>query len=214
MVEGRTYHKHNSAPFVVDQNSVIRTLGRQPNWNRFGARWKHGAVKVVVTAIVAVDATNVPVTALLGPLKAGEVVDFGGKKFARLTADAPAGQAFLTVAPLGTALAVNDTSYAGGTGFKSVPAGLCVCEDATGKIIPRSEAAAETAYGYTETAMNEESSTDALTGYSVIRGGSLWENKLQDATGNPKVIPAQYKTEMAANGAQFMYDQYFDSRAV
>lgn len=213
MSEGRTYQKNNSVPFVVDQNSVIRTLGRQPNWNRFGARWKQGAVKVVVTAIAAADAVLIAVTAILGPLKAGEVIDFGGKKFARLTADVAAGVNSLPVAPLATALAVNDTSYAGGTGFKSVPAGLCVCEDATGKIIPRAEAAAETAYGYTETAMNENSSTDALTGYGVIRGGSLWENKLQDSTGNPKIIPAQWKTEMAANGAQFMYDQYFDSRA-
>lgn len=215
MLDGRKYHKNNRLPFVVDQNSVIRTLGRQPNWDRVSNRWKYGAVKVSLTANRAVDATDIAVTALLGALPLGTLLDFGGKKFARLTAAAIAGAVLLSVSPLATALVTGDVAYGGGTGAKRFPAGTCICEDANGKIFPRADkgGGSETAYGFCETDVSEDSPTDASTGYGVIRGGSLFENMLPDAVGGPpKALPADYKTEMAANGAQFMFDTYADSR--
>jgi hypothetical protein len=43
--------------------------------------------------------------------------------------------------------------------------------------------------------------------------GGLYENLLPDATGTPKVLPAQYKTELTAAGCTFKFHQYADSRA-
>lgn len=65
-------------------------------------------VLVNVTAIAAIGATSVAVTALLGAIPSGTTLDFGGAKFARLTADAAVGATTLTVAALPTALAVGD----------------------------------------------------------------------------------------------------------
>ncbi len=67
------------------------------------------AVKVVVGANAAVDATTVTVGALSGPIPSGEVIDMGSKKFARLTAPAAKNAVSLAVAPLATALVTNDT---------------------------------------------------------------------------------------------------------
>jgi hypothetical protein len=84
------------------------------------------AVKVVVGANAAVDATSVTVAALSGPIPNGEVIDMGGKKFARLTAAAAKGAVSLTVAPLATALVTNDTGTYKGVGKKSIPSGILV----------------------------------------------------------------------------------------
>ncbi len=85
------------------------------------------AVKVVVAAGgAAVDANSVPVLALSGAIASGTVLDFGGKKFARLTAAAAAGEESLAVAALVTALAANDTSTFPGTGRKRVPSGTLI----------------------------------------------------------------------------------------
>lgn len=90
---------------------------------------KTDAVVVTVgSAGAAVDATTVPVDALSGALPNGTLLDFGGKKFARLTAAAAAGATSLTVAALATALVDNDTAtYAGSaTTKKTVYSGTLV----------------------------------------------------------------------------------------
>lgn len=84
------------------------------------------AVKVTVTANRAVDATDVPVTALSGPIPSGEVIDLGGKKFVRLTAPVAKNAVSLAVSPLATALVTNDTGTYKGVGKKSVPSGTLV----------------------------------------------------------------------------------------
>lgn len=85
------------------------------------------AVKVVVGAAgAAVDAVLVPVDALSGPIPAGTVLDFGGKKFARLTADADKDDVTLTVAALATALVDNDTATYKGVGKVQVPSGTLI----------------------------------------------------------------------------------------
>lgn len=84
------------------------------------------AVRATVTAAAAVDATTIAVSALSGAIPNGTVLDFGGKKFARLTASAAQNATTLTVAPLATALAANDAAIYAGTGKKSLPSGVLV----------------------------------------------------------------------------------------
>lgn len=214
---------------------------------------KIASVTVTVSAPAIATATSISVNALSGPLPSGTVLDFGGGKFARLTAAAAAGATSLTVSALPTALAGGETAtylggakvarvladaaigatsltveplpfalaaaeyaWAGGTGKKRIPAGTCICEDSNGLVFPRVDLQSgetETAYGFLETDASEDSPTDAESGYSVIRGGNLLETQLPDATGSPKTLSSTYKTEMAANGALFMFDKYYDSRA-
>ncbi len=83
------------------------------------------AVVVTVGAAgAAVDATSVPVAALSGPIPAGTTLDFGGDKFATLTAAAAAGAETLTVRALVTALVEDDTAtYAGAGALKNIPSG-------------------------------------------------------------------------------------------
>ncbi len=77
------------------------------------------AVRVVVGAAGAAEgATTVPVDALEGALPSGAVLDFGGAKFARLTAAADAGDTALAVSALPTALVDNDTAYYNAPGSK------------------------------------------------------------------------------------------------
>jgi hypothetical protein len=85
------------------------------------------AVRVVVaTGGAAQNATSIPVAALSGPIPSGTVLDFGGAKFARLTAPAAAGNTALTVSALVTALVAADAATYAGTKKKVVPSGTYV----------------------------------------------------------------------------------------
>lgn len=96
------------------------------------------AVTVTVGAAgAAVDATSIPVDAIAmaNPasnksgvvIPAGTTLDFGGDKFATLTADASIGDTSLTVRALVTALVENDTAtYDGMDQRKPVAAGTLV----------------------------------------------------------------------------------------
>jgi len=85
------------------------------------------AVTVVVGAAGAdVDDTSVPVAALSGPIPAGTVLDFGGKKLAVLTEAAAAGATALTVRAIPTALVEDDTATYAGVGRKVIPTGTPV----------------------------------------------------------------------------------------
>lgn len=109
------------------------------------------AVTVTVGAAgAAVDDTTVPVDALSGKIPSGTVLDFGGDKFATLTADAAAGATSITVRALVTALVDDDTAtYAGSTGRKPVKSGTLV-----GRTF--AERAAGTAFGPAAVATDEE----------------------------------------------------------
>jgi len=79
---------------------------------------------VLVTAAAAAQgATSVTVTALSGAIPNGTVLDFGGAKFARLTAAAAQGATTLTVAALPTALAGAETARYTGVGVTTIPSG-------------------------------------------------------------------------------------------
>lgn len=84
------------------------------------------AVVVKVTANRAVDAVQVDVAALLGPIPSGTTIPLGGKKYITLTADAPAGAVSLAVSALGVAIVTNDTGTYKGVGKKSLPSGTLI----------------------------------------------------------------------------------------
>lgn len=206
---------------------------------------------VTVDQAALAAAVSIHVVALPGPLQAGQILDFGGAKFARVatdtaagavtvptdalptalagnetanvkgsklvevTTDADAGDTTLTVEPLPHSLDSGDSAIISGSGDKVIPAGTVVAQLSSGKIVPRaSRPGAETATGILETPAQENSKSDALTGYSVIVGGNLYENLLPDATGSPAVLPTAYKNELnAANISNFVFEQYYDSRA-
>lgn len=85
------------------------------------------AVVVVVGAAgAAINATVIPVDTLSGPIPAGTVLDFGAKKFARLTAAAEKDAVSLTVSALATALVDDDTATYKGVGKKSLPSGSLI----------------------------------------------------------------------------------------
>lgn len=115
-----------AAPWAGD------SLGRDylvPGGAKIDASQFHAtdAVQVVVGAAgAAADAVAVPVGALTGPIPSGAVLDFGGKKFARLTAAAAASAVSLTVAALGTALVEDDSAFYSGVGKKSIRSGTVV----------------------------------------------------------------------------------------
>lgn len=79
---------------------------------------------------------------------------------------------------------------------------------ATGTIV-----ASRVAVGLIETNAAQDAREHALTGYSLIVGGVLYETLLPDATGSPKKLPAQYVTELKAAGCTFKLVPYVDSRA-
>lgn len=70
------------------------------------------------------------------------------------------------------------------------------------------------AVGMLETNAAQNAASHALSGYSLLVGGVLYENLCPDAAGTPKVIPAQYKTELVASGCSIKFaPAYADSRA-
>ncbi len=98
-------------PFKVDATQFVGT----------------DAVKAVVGAAgAAANATAVPVDALTGPIPAGTLLDFGGKKFARLSAAAAAAAVSLAVDAIATALVDRDTATYKGLGKKSIPSGTAL----------------------------------------------------------------------------------------
>lgn len=85
-----------------------------------------GTRVVVGPAGAAGGAVSVPVLALANAIPNGTTIDFGGAKFARLTAAAAKGAVTLTVAALPTALVSLDTGIYAGTGKKNIPSGTLI----------------------------------------------------------------------------------------
>jgi hypothetical protein len=79
---------------------------------------------------------------------------------------------------------------------------------ATGTVVT-----SRSAIGILETDANETSVVEALSGYSLLVGGVVYDNLLPDAAGSPKAVPAAYKAELAAAGCTFKYATYADSRS-
>lgn len=202
----------SSPPFIADRASITRDTGHTIDWAKVPESYRQtpgGTVTVAATA--AIDAVSVTVAALPIALPSGTVLDFGGKKFARLTAAAAKGATTLAVAALATALANADTALVAGSGPKVIPAGTRMGEAGTnGTIYPR-VASTNPATCILATPAVEDAENHARSTYGVIRGGALYENLLPGATGTPKVILSAEKTELAAAGTGFAWLQYIDS---
>jgi hypothetical protein len=218
---GRTNYDLSTPAFIVDLQSIDRDTGRQIDWANIPA-WQQknlgaNVIVVVGAAGAAGGATSVPVGALSAAIPNGTTLDFGGAKFARLTAAAAAGALTLTVAALPTALVSTDTATytTAGTGGKFLKAGTCVGDVlGSGKLRPR-VVTTNPAVGFLASDASELSETDAITGYGLIIGGYLYENLLPDATGGPPAaLAAGIKTELQVAGASkgFLFKVYEDTR--
>src|SRR5436309_2446819 len=65
-------------PFVVDPSSLVRTGGRQVDWDSIPESYREGAVNVTVgTGGAAAGATSVPVVALPVKLDVDMILKFG-----------------------------------------------------------------------------------------------------------------------------------------
>lgn len=213
---GRTTYQPSRSNFVADQTSVDRLNGRQVNWALVGEDRRRipGQIVVVAPAGAAASATSIPVLALTRALLAGTDLDFGGAKFARVTVNAAAGATAITVAAIPTALVSLDQAVVAGSGPKFLPAGTVVGSllDGTGKVSPR-VVTTNPAIGLLETnATDDPLSTDAKSGYGIMVSGVFYENLLPDSSGAPKVLASAIKTELAAAGAGFVFQQYADNR--
>lgn len=168
----------------------------------------------VLTAAAAAAATSLTVEALDVALEGAETAVYpGGTKIARATANAAAAATSITVDELPLTIASGDDAVIVGDGYKVLPAGtVCGTLLGSGKISPR-VASTNPATCILLTNAEEDSRVHAITGYGVVRGGVIYENLLPDATGDPKVLPTDYKTELNANGTGFSFSQYSDSSA-
>jgi hypothetical protein len=202
--------------FVVDPNSVGSTSGRQIAWEYIPEKYRRGAIQVTAGA-AAQGATALPVTALDAPIPAGTVLDFGGDEQAVTTAAAAQGATSLAVRALVNALEGGEVATFVPQQYRSagkhLPAGKCMAAMTDGRLCTRAERpGAETASELLKTAATEFSESDSLSGYGTYESGRFYENLLPDSTGTPRVLPAQYKTELRAAGGAWRFEQYADSR--
>jgi hypothetical protein len=209
---GRTTYYPSRPAFVVDPQSLVRNSGRQINWDKVPTSYKNSDGKKVIAAGTVLGLTvagqGVPRAATQ---TLTSVVVASNVATATLTAHGYAVGDKLTIA--GANLA-----YANGTiVVVSVPTAntftyAAVGSDATatGTIT-----AAYTAQCILETDAVEDQASDSKSGYGCLVGGMLYENRLADATGTPKVLPSAYKSELqtAGVGTGFGFEQFSDSRA-
>src|SRR5690554_952961 len=92
---------HLSTPaFVADPHSIVRNSGRQIDWDNIDDSYRETDAEVetiALSASAAANATTIAVDALPVRLPDGALLDFGGKKFARVDGAAEAGATSVTV---------------------------------------------------------------------------------------------------------------------
>jgi hypothetical protein len=217
----RTTAKIGTPGFIADLSSMESNDGRQIDWDHVDESYRQtaGTAPVIVTvgaAGAAQGAVAVPVDALSGAIPSGTVLNFGGAKFARLTAGAAAGAVALAVAAIPTALVDNDTAtYAGvaGSGSKVLLAGTAIGELlGSGKISPR-VAVTNPATGILKTTAIEDDPSAASSGYGVFIGGGVYEALLPQASGSPRTIAQGIKDELVDAGCTFKFLKYADNTA-
>lgn len=212
-INARTEQSIGAPPFVVDRSSTVRDTGRQIDWDLLTPKYRRGAFKVVLNGAVAADATSVTVDPLEKPLRKGDLIQFGADEYLTLTEAAEAGDTTLQVEAVTTALEDNDEGWVGhDRGGYFIKAGTVMDLLASGKVVPSElGTAGVTAFGILISNAEEDSRTDALSGYGVFRGGIFWENLLPEASGSPAVISSDWKTELLARGGMWQFDQYSDN---
>lgn len=207
---GWTTARVSKPAFVVDPASLVLSSGRQWSWadvpdsykNSLGNKFIPGgtvysekadgqmvprAAATTLTSVVVASNVATATKAAHG-LSVGDVVYIAGSNLSYVN-----GQK--TVATVPTA----DTFTYAAVGADAT---------ATGTITSN-----RVAKGITATNATENSKSDSASGYGTIVGGNLYENLLPEATGTPKVLDAQVKTELNAAGTGFAFEQYQDTRA-
>lgn len=134
----------------------------------------------VGAAGAAIDDTSIPVDALPGALPSGITLDFGGDKFATLTAAAAAADTSITVRALVTAVVDDDTAlYLGsGTALKTVvsgtPVGRTFAERESGDAFGPADASDDETY----LVVWDVSDVDQNNDVELYRHGSLVKENL------------------------------------
>lgn len=137
MGKSRTFNNITPRPYVVDAKSLDRTAGYQINWDRVPESFRQGEAAVVTVGSGGASSsdTSVPVSVVFKNghtvIPVGAVLDFGGGKFARLSAPYTSGVT-ITVDALPTALVENDAATwfeNGDAGKKIIRGGTVVCLD-------------------------------------------------------------------------------------
>lgn len=172
-----------------------------------------------ITADAAVGAVAVTVEALDTALTNGNTATIPAtRKTLRLSAPALVGALSITVDGADMALEIGDFAFFGGDHIEAgrgryIYPGTVVDLLPNGRVVPSAmNGAGLTAYGILETGADEDSRTDAITGYGVICAGYLYENLLpEEAIG---VINTTWKTELRARGGSWMFTQYQDTTAL
>lgn len=213
----RTREYTGRPPFLVDKDQLVLDTGRQIAWEYLDARYDAGAFAVTLTAAAIIGAVSIVVAPLPGMVPQGSIIRFNTGEFVYAVDDSAAGDTTMAVEAIPTALEVADVGYVDGEpGLKGrqLPPGTVLAELADGRAVPRAvRPGAETAKYILATYANEDSQTDAASGYGVIKSAAIYENLLPEAAGTPKVIDAAYKTELLAQGGFWMFEQYADNTA-
>jgi hypothetical protein len=192
---------------VVDESSLERVMGAQIDWASITAdadgakRVKAGTVvsrkadgkvqprSFTLTLTSVVVASNVATaTKVAHGYSVGEQIYISGANLAYVNG-------LKTIASVPTA----DTFTFTATGADATATGTIVASRVATEIL--------------ETDATDLNTAEAYTGYGSLVGGVLYENLLPDASGTPKVLPSQYKTELVNAGCTFKFRQFADTRA-
>jgi hypothetical protein len=175
--------------FIVDQHSVDRDNGHQIDWDAVPDSYKDDSIEVVLSGVHSAGATLLHLE--------------GGLTHASA----------ISVQATPQTLEDGDTATKAGSGKKTIPAGTAmVGADTNDPLVPRGNGTAGTADCLLATTAVEDEPHAAMTGYGVILGGVVYENRLPDAAANGTLATA-IKTELAAATKGFVYRIYEDSRA-
>lgn len=174
------------------------------------------------TADAAAGATSLAVEALDATIENGDTATFaGGAQTVEVTADVAAGATAVPVEALQFAIADDTEALADATGSndkRKIPAATVMARTSAGLLIPRRDGVSGSeiqAVGFLVSDADEQSATDAKSGYGLVIGNtSIYENLCPDADPTTGDLPAAYKTELAANSLGFVYEDWSDSRVV
>lgn len=199
--------------FIVDESSIVRDTGRQIAWELLDERYQYGAWAVVAAGTNSQNATTLNVEPLERDLPAYTLLRFGADEYTRTTAPAQAGATSIPCEALINAVESGDKAYVDTDHIpgKTLPAGTCLDLLSDGRVVPSALAIeGVSAYGLLETRADEISKSDAASGYGVICAGFIYDNLLPEATGTPKVLNGDWKTELRARGGAWQFAQYSD----
>jgi hypothetical protein len=202
-----TSYSFSRARAIVDESSLERNPGAQIDWSVITAD-ADGAKRVKAGTVVsrmasgkvqprsyALTLTSVSVTSNVATatktghgFSVGEQIYVSGANLSYVNG-------LVTIATVPDA---NTFTYAA-TGANATATGTIVASRVATEIL--------------ETDATDQNLAESYSGYGSLIGGVLYVNLLPDATGTPKVLPAQYVTELKNANCTFKFVQYADTRA-